>query len=270
MKKTSQLNIMVCVFCAFTLSACSAIDDQYQAIAGQKNTKSSPQKIAPVVTKSNVTNTKELKNGLVYQPDARDKLYANADEELRAWHDPLVSGYQPDHTHKALVDYASQIAMQLMTNAHEIEPDDLIGVASFVRLNASLRDTTVLGNQLSELLITEIQSYGLGVVDFKMAGDITVTPQGDLAMRRSGQRKPQKLAMDHILTGTLIEEPRGVRVNARIVSTSKNQVVASTTLLIPAFMVTQLNHTEVTSEPALVTSEPDSAMTRTFRGKGHR
>ncbi|MEG3766842.1 FlgO family outer membrane protein [Alteromonas sp. 14N.309.X.WAT.G.H12] len=270
MKKTSQLNVMVSVFCALTLSACSAFDDQHHGMTEQKNTKPSPPKIAPVATKSNATNKKELKNGLVYQPDARDKLYANADEELRAWHDPLVSGYQPDHTHKALVDYASQIAMQLMNNANEIEPDDLIGVASFVRLNASLRDTTVLGNQLSELLITEIQSYGLGVVDFKMAGDITVTPKGDLAMRRSVQRKPQKLAMDHILTGTLIEEPRGVRVNARIVSTANNQVVASTTLLIPAFMVTQLNHTEATSEPASVTSESASAMTRTFKARGHR
>nr|WP_252728524.1 FlgO family outer membrane protein [Alteromonas sp. C1M14] len=137
--------------------------------------------------------------------------------------------------------------MQLLDSARELDAKHLIGIASFVRLNTSLQETTVLGNQLSELLIAQMQSYGLGVVDFKMAGDIIVTPKGDLAMRRSNGREAKKLAMDHILTGTLIEEPRGVRVNARIVSTANYQVVASTSLLIPAFIVTQLNHAMVGS-----------------------
>ncbi len=182
-----------------------------------------------------------------YHPDSRDDyLAAQASaEEMsagRVWQDPLMTGYQPDRTHKALNDYAAQLAMNLMSSAKSLSSNERIGVASFVRLNRSLQETTVMGNQLAELLIAELQGAGVGIVDFKLAGGLTVTPQGDLAMTRSGEVLSRQLEMDHILTGTLIEEPRGVRVNARIVSVSNGQVVGSSTLLIPAFMVAQLNN----------------------------
>ncbi len=181
-----------------------------------------------------------------YHPDSRDEYLAaqeSAEESNagRVWQDPLITGYQPDRTHKALNDYAAQLAMNLMSSAKTLSSHDLVGVASFVRLNRTLQETTVVGNQLSELLIAELQGAGVGIVDFKMAGSLTVTPQGDLAMTRSGEALSRQLEMDHILTGTLIEEPRGVRVNARIVAVKSGQVVGSSTLLVPAFMVAQLN-----------------------------
>lgn len=153
-----------------------------------------------------------------------------------------MTGYQPDRTHKALNDYAAQLAMNLMSSAKSLSSNERIGIASFVRLNRSLQETTVMGNQLAELLIAELQGAGVGIVDFKIAGGLAVTPQGDLAMTRSGEALSRQLEMDHILTGTLIEEPRGVRVNARIVSVGSGQVVGSSTLLVPAFMVAQLNN----------------------------
>lgn len=182
-----------------------------------------------------------------YHPDSRDEYLAAQEsaEESRAgrvWQDPLITGYQPDRTHKALNDYAAQMAMNLMSSAETLSSHDLVGVASFVRLNRTLQETTVVGNQLSELLIAELQGAGVGIVDFKMAGSLTVTPRGDLAMTRSGEALSRQLEMDHILTGTLIEESRGVRVNARIVAIRSGQVVASSSLLIPAFMIAQLNN----------------------------
>lgn len=47
--------------------------------------------------------------------------------------------------------------------------------------------------------------------------------------------------MDHVVTGTIIEDDRGVRVNARIVSLENKQVVASADVYIPAFIVMDLN-----------------------------
>jgi TolB-like protein len=47
--------------------------------------------------------------------------------------------------------------------------------------------------------------------------------------------------MDHVVTGTIIEDDRGVRINARIVSMQNKQVVASANIYIPAFIVTDLN-----------------------------
>lgn len=187
------------------------------------------------------------RSGLEYRPDSRDIETVQAQREQqraesdRGYRDPIRSGFSPSQTHKRLNDYASQLAMSLMDNATRLTHQDLVGVASFVRLNRSLQETTILGNQLSEYLIAELQTFGLSVVDFKLANGLAVTPYGDLALSRDGVDLAKQVAMDHIVTGTLIEDARGVRVNARIIAVDNRQIVASATLYIPAFMVTSLN-----------------------------
>lgn len=82
--------------------------------------------------------------------------------------------------------------MKLMDNATRLTHQDMVGVASFVRLNHSLNESTVLGNQLSEYLIAELQDFGLAIVDFKLAGGITVTPVGILYLRAVEKRLQSK------------------------------------------------------------------------------
>lgn len=176
-------------------------------------------------------------SGLEYRPDSRDREYAAQERARRAQRDPLHSGFSPSMTHKRLNDYAEQLAMALIDNALGLTTEDLVGVASFVRFNRSLEDTTIVGNQLSEYLMGELQSFGLSVIDFKLANNVTVTRYGDLALSRDGAKLAKSLSMDHIVTGTMIEDPRGVRINARIISVENQQLVASANLYIPAFMV---------------------------------
>lgn len=181
------------------------------------------------------------RSGLVYTPDSRDREYQQHVAVEPGYKDPLHQGFFPSQTHKRLNDYASQLAMKLMDNATRLTHQDMVGVASFVRLNHSLNDSTVLGNQLSEYLIAELQDFGLAIVDFKLTGGITVTPVGDFVLTRSGKALAKKVEMDHVVTGTIIEDDRGVRVNARIVSLENKQVVASADVYIPAFIVMDLN-----------------------------
>ncbi|MCU7555941.1 FlgO family outer membrane protein [Alteromonas sp. ASW11-19] len=181
-------------------------------------------------------------SGLEYRPDSRDRETQERSQAETGYRDPLQSGFSPSQTHKKLNDYAGQLAMLLMDSATRLTQQDLVGVASFVRLNRSLQETTVLGNQLSEYLIAELQTFGLSVVDFKLANGVSVTPYGDLALSRDGAELASKVAMDHIVTGTIIEDPRGVRVNARIIAVDNRQVVASANIYIPAFIVSSLNH----------------------------
>lgn len=180
-------------------------------------------------------------SGFVYTPDSRDREYHQHTESSPGYRDPLQQGFAPGQTHKRLNDYASQLAMALMENATRITQNDRVGVTSFVRLNQSLENSTVLGNQLSEYLIAELQDFGLAIVDFKLAEDITVTPYGDFVLSRKGKSLAKQVAMDHVVTGTLIEDSRGVRVNARIVSMENKDIVASANIYIPAFIVTDLN-----------------------------
>lgn len=179
-------------------------------------------------------------SGLEYRPDSRDIEMYRVQQNVRGYQDPLQTGFTPGITHKALNDYAASLAMALMEGSVQVNTDELVGIASFVRFNRSLRETTILGNQLSEYLIAELQQYGLGVVDFKLANSLDVTGYGDLALSREGRRIAKRMEMDHILTGTLVEQPRGVNVNARIISIDKQRVVASANVFIPSFVVTSL------------------------------
>ncbi|WP_338293442.1 FlgO family outer membrane protein [Planctobacterium marinum] len=144
--------------------------------------------------------------------------------------------FRPAFTHKALSDYAEQMTMNLLQRTKHITPNSRIGIASFVDFSQGLQSPTVLGNRLAESFITELQSYGLAIVDFKAMDAIQVTPQGDLFFERSGPRGE----MQFVLTGTMHRSGRGVEVNVRIVNVFDKVTVASTKGFIPHFIVASL------------------------------
>lgn len=154
--------------------------------------------------------------------------------------------FRPSFSHKSLEDYAGQLSMQLLRNSAGMKKDELIGVASFVRLDRGLQQTNILGNQLAEYFISEIQQFGLAVVDFKMTKTVNVTSRGDFAFSRDSIELAQDMDMDHVLSGTMIDRPQGVHINARIIAVANNRVVASASVLIPHFIVQSLRPDYVT------------------------
>ncbi|MFC4699748.1 FlgO family outer membrane protein [Glaciecola siphonariae] len=178
------------------------------------------------------------------QIDASD--YASGNEHLdvttgtadmhamSAYHQ--LESFRPRFTYKSIEDYAAQLAMDLMKNRYGLSAQSRVGISSFVKLDESLQNTTVLGNQLAEYLISEMQQLGLPVVDHKLMPALEVSARGDIAFSRDVMRLSKNKVMDHVLSGTLIERANGVFVNARIISVSTNQVVSSATMLIPSFV----------------------------------
>jgi TolB-like protein len=116
----------------------------------------------------------------------------------------------------------------------------LIGVASFVELDETLLTSSVLGNQLGELLIGQIQRYGMSVVDFKTTGSVLIDRTGDYAFSRNTDKLAQRTGLDFVLSGTLISTEKGVQVNARIINLGSKVVVSSSALMIPHFVVEEL------------------------------
>lgn len=173
-----------------------------------------------------------------------DKTNSNADG-IEPWQTPSTL-FRPSFSHKSLSDYAGQLSMQLLRNSSGMKKDDLIGVASFVSLDRSLQKTNILGNQLSEYFISEIQQFGLAVVDFKMTGKVKVTSRGDFVFSRDTLELAQNLQMDHMLSGTMINKPKGVQINARIISVTNNRVIASASVIIPHFIAQGLRPDYVT------------------------
>ncbi len=157
-------------------------------------------------------------------------------DEVIVQRDVLASRFRPSFTHKGLEDYASQLSMKLVRNAIGLSPDAVIAVTSFVKLDYSLQNTTVLGNQLAEMSITNLQGMGLRVADFKLMPAIQVGKTGDLAFSRELTSLANQHAMDHILSGTMIEKKEGVFINARIMTLSNSRVVSSASVFVPNFL----------------------------------
>lgn len=149
--------------------------------------------------------------------------------------------YKPGFTHKSLSDYAEQLAMQLVASSRRLNPDSLVGVASFVELNKDLNTSNLVGNQLAEMFISEIQQFGVSVVDFKTSNVLNVLPEGDFVFSRNASNLADDLALDYVLSGTMIHSEKGVRVNARIISMHNKTVVSSASLMIPHFVIDQLS-----------------------------
>nr|WP_136249752.1 FlgO family outer membrane protein [Ningiella ruwaisensis] len=152
-----------------------------------------------------------------------------------------IESFRPRFTYKTLDDYAGQLAMSLMQNRIALGKHTKVGISSFVKLDYSLQNTTVLGNQLAEHLISNMQQLGLPVVDHKIMPALTVTERGDIAFSRDVMQLSEKNIMNHVLSGTLIQKSNGVFVNARIISLETHQVVSSATILIPDFLSEQIN-----------------------------
>lgn len=179
--------------------------------------------------------------GLRYRPEPERKPMTEEGAQKKAlWLTPKTM-YRPGFTHKSLADYAEQLAMKLVGNARQLSESTLVGVASFVELNSNLQTSSVTGNQLAEMFIVEMQQFGVSVVDYKLAESINVLPQGDFVFSRKARELADDLSLDYILSGTLIRNEKGVRVNARIVSTKNRAVVSSATLTIPHFVIDELS-----------------------------
>jgi len=172
-------------------------------------------------------------------PNEQTSTEIDESDYMPPWQAPSTL-FRPSFSHKSLEDYAAQLSMQLLRNSAGMKKDDLIGVASFVRLDRSLQQTDILGNQLAEYFISEIQQFGLAVVDFKMTSAVKVTQRGDFVFSRDSLELAQDLKMDHMLSGTMIDKAKGVQINARIISLDSRRVVASASVLIPHFIAESL------------------------------
>lgn len=170
------------------------------------------------------------------------KTYSNTmpqRQENYGWLPPTNS-YKPMYTHKLLSDYTRQLAMKLVENMRYVTDRTPIAVTSFVDLDNNLKTTNLLGNQLAESFITEMQEFGLSIVDFKHTGMIETNQNGDFSFSRKASQLSKSVNVQYVLSGTLTYNDRGVIVNTRIVGTESKVVVASARGFIPHFIISSL------------------------------
>ena len=164
--------------------------------------------------------------------------------------EPLDNGAQftPNKHHKSLVNYVEQMALDLV-DTMQTELDTSIAVTSFVDLDATLNNSSQLGNQLSESFIHQLQKFGYGVVDFKTTDHIAMNARGDFVFSRDIEQLANQRIASHVLSGTLIYRSAGVEVNARIIDITSKRVIASSNKILPYFV---LNNADINLQRASV------------------
>lgn len=188
-------------------------------------------------------NSANRSNAPISNASYKGELPASSDTQVygnQMPQQPPVQRFTPRFTYKSVQDYAGQLAMNLVKNANGLTSEARIGVTSFVKLDYTLQNTTILGNQLAEYSISEIQQFGLTVIDFKLMPAIQVSTRGDLAFSRDVLKLANQNVMDHVLSATMIEKVDGIFINARIIELGTNRVVSSASVLVPKFVAQQI------------------------------
>lgn len=139
-----------------------------------------------------------------------------------------------------LSDYTEQMAADLQQDLAGKKIKGNIVVASFVHLDATLRSTNRLGNQLAEFFIHDLQEIGLPVSEHRLSDALSINAAGDFALNRSNEAFKFDHHVGYVLVGTLLENNRGLIVNTRLVSTRTHEVLASSSKLLPTAVIAGL------------------------------
>lgn len=136
-------------------------------------------------------------------------------------------------TVKNINNYVRGIMHKLVDNIHYINDKTPVGVATFIFLDSSYKESNLLGNQITESFMHEVHQFGIPVIDFKTTDYIRVTEAGDFIFSRDFLELKDELPIKYVLAGTLVKHQDGYIVNARIIGLTSKAIVASAQGFIP-------------------------------------
>jgi TolB-like protein len=149
------------------------------------------------------------------------------------------SFFTPRKNHKKLNDYVQQMIIDFQLNGPFSNP---IAIASFVEFDETLTKTNSLGNQLAEAFLIEMSQAGYPVADINASGEIVINSDGSFAFTRQQQKHFSELCC--ALSGNLIYQSNGVRVNSKVFDIQTKRIFAASSLVIPYFVVEHLGQTQ--------------------------
>lgn len=145
----------------------------------------------------------------------------------------------PAKTQDSVHFYTERLADKLFRSVLSLRPNDGIAIGTFTQIESlELNDIAnhplrLLGLQLEDGFISASVAQGLRVIEFKTRQKLTIKENQDLMLSRDVSQLSEKQQVKYFLTGTMTEQENGVVVNARLIHTTNNQVVAAATDYVP-------------------------------------
>ena len=134
-----------------------------------------------------------------------------------------------------LTEVVSKMADQLLYNFPKKYHNESIALTSMVDLNDH-KVTNWIGQTVSEQFIHELHIRNLRILDFKLTGNIQLTPQGEFALTRDWKKLNKNIDVKRILTGTMSRNEEGLILNVRIVNVDSHMVESTSSAFVPHSM----------------------------------
>lgn len=136
--------------------------------------------------------------------------------------------------------YVRGMMQELVANIQYVNSKTPMAVASFVFLDGSYEYSDIVGKQLAESFSHEIHKFGIPIVDYKATDYIRVTQNGDFVLSKDFLDLDSDLPVKYTLAGTLVKQPTGYLVNARIIGMESKAIVASAQGKLPTKVINSL------------------------------
>lgn len=147
------------------------------------------------------------------------------------------------------------LMQELVSNLQYVNSKTPMAVSSFVFLDGSYEHADIVGKQIAESFVHEIHKFGIPIVDFKSTSYIRVTQNGDFLLSKDFLDLDGDLPIQYVLTGTLVKQPSGYLVNARVIGVKSKAVVATAQGKLPTYVINSLISSEQESGLILMSQD---------------
>lgn len=154
--------------------------------------------------------------------------------------------------------YVRGMMQELVANIQYVNSKTPMAVASFVFLDGSYEYSDIVGKQLAESFSHEIHKFGIPIVDYKATDYIRVTQNGDFVLSKDFLDLDSDLPVRYTLAGTLVKQPTGYLVNARIIGMESKAIVASAQGKLPTKVINSLISSQRNTGALFISSSEQS------------
>jgi len=143
------------------------------------------------------------------------------------------------HTHSLFSDYTDSIATQLVEKSHENLKDVPLIITSFGYKARTLEDNHQLSYQLSESIAHDLQPFGIRIINAYQRTDLNYLDATGLQIDEYTKQALSKLASNHVLTGVITPNERGIMIHTKIIELDSMQVISTAEKFIPYYAFSQ-------------------------------
>jgi len=166
------------------------------------------------------------------------KTEGGVEELMQPQSDQVNSSIIPQatfHTHSLFSDYTDSIAAQLVAQANDSLKDLPLIITSFGYQARSLEDNHQLSYQLSESVSHDLQPFGVQTINAYQRTDFTYLDATGLQFDEGTRKALSEFASNHVLTGVITPNERGIMVHAKVIEIDSMQVISTAQKFIPYY-----------------------------------